>query len=288
MLKVGTRGSALAVTQARTVADELPEAELVIVESSGSDAEDKARWTRALDEALLAGEIDIAIHSAKDVPAQRPDGVVTVAVPERVDPRDSICGVGSITALDPGATVGTASPRRAALVKALRPDLEVVELRGNVDTRLRKLDEGVCDSIILASAGLERLRLAERGNPLDPNDFTPAAGQGCLMLEALSGNSGAAEAAAAFNHPDSATALTAERALVIALEADCHTAVGAMATVDSDSIEMTAVVLSPDGSSALQAMVTSTEPPEIVGRNLANQLIDSGARELLALARGER
>jgi hydroxymethylbilane synthase len=287
MLKIGTRGSALALAQARTVAEQIPDSELVVVESSGSPVEDKARWTRALDEALLAGEVDIALHSAKDVPAVRPDGVVPVAVPKRVDPRDSICGAGSLAVLAEGTTVGTASPRRSALLKALRPDLEVIELRGNVDTRLRKLDAGECDAIILAAAGLERLRLSERGNPLDPDDFTPAAGQGCLLLEALATNDQASAAASAVNDPESATALKAERALVIALDADCHTAVGAMATVSEGEIEMSAVVLAPDGSSALRAMVTSTEAAETVGRNLAKQLLDSGADRLLALARGE-
>jgi hydroxymethylbilane synthase len=287
MLKIGTRGSALALAQARTVAEQIPDSELVVIESSGSPLEDKARWTRALDEALLSGEVDIAIHSAKDVPADRPDGVVPVAVPKRVDPRDSICGAASLTELAEGATVGTASPRRAALLKAIRPDLEVVELRGNVDTRLRKLEEGACDAIILAAAGLERLGLSERGNPLDPEEFTPAPGQGCLLLEALASNERASAAASPVDHQDSATALKAERALVIALDADCHTAVGAMARVSEGEIDMTAVVLAPDGSSALGAMVTSTEAAETVGRNLAKQLLDSGADRLLALARGE-
>ena len=287
MLKVGTRGSALAVTQARQVIGQISGAELVVIESSGSPAEDKARWTRSLDEALLAGEIDIAVHSAKDVPADRPDGVITVAIPERVDPRDSICGAPNLEVLEAGAKVGTASPRRAALVKAMRPDVEVIELRGNVDTRLRKLDEGTCEAIILAAAGLERLRISERGIPLDPTTFTPAAGQGCLMLEALQANTAAAEGAAGIHHLESSTALIAERALVKALDADCHTAVGALANVDGDLIGMSAVVLAPDGSSALQATVESTEPPEVVGRNLAKQLLDSGAGELLSLARGE-
>jgi hydroxymethylbilane synthase len=287
MLRIGTRGSALALAQARTVADQIPDSELVVIESSGSPSEDKTRWTRSLDEALVAGEVDITLHSAKDVPAERPAGVIAISVPPRADARDSICGTSSLAALAGGATIGTASPRRTALVKALRPDLEVVDLRGNVDTRLRKLDQGACDAIILATAGLARLRLGERGTPIDADDFTPAAGQGCLLLEALATNDAAISAAAPTNDPDSATALKAERALVLTLEADCHTAVGAMATVDGNSIEMSAVVLAPDGSSALRAMVTSTEGPELVGRNLAKQLLDAGAADLLALARGE-
>jgi len=287
MLRIGTRGSALALAQARTVADRIPDSELVVVESSGSPEADKARWTSALEQALLDRDVDLLIHSAKDVPAERPAGIVAAAVPERVDPRDSICGAASLTALEPASTVGTASPRRAALVRALRPDVEVVELRGNVDTRLRRLDEGKCDAIILAAAGLERLRISERGNPLDPGQFTPAPGQGSLLLEALENNKFARDAAAAVNHEPSWVALKAERALVIALAADCHTAVGALATVDGNSIEMNAVVLAPDGSSALAATVTSTEAPELVGRNLAKQLLDSGAADLLAMARGE-
>jgi len=160
-LRIGTRGSVLALAQARAVAHALPEpAELVTITTAGDldrRGGDKSRWVGALEAALLAGDVDLAVHSAKDVPAELPDGLALVAAPERVDPRDALCGADSLDALPPGARVGTSSLRRAAGLRALRPDLDVVALHGNVDTRLRKLAEGDYDAIILAAAGLRRL-----------------------------------------------------------------------------------------------------------------------------------
>ena len=159
MLRVGTRGSALALAQARTITERLAGAELIVVESSGAPTDDKARWTRSLDRALLDGEVDLTIHSAKDVPSERPPGIATRAVPRRGDPRDALCGAESPESLDPGARVGTASPRRTALIGAFFDRAETVDLRGNVDTRLRKLDAGECDAAVLAAAGLSRTAL---------------------------------------------------------------------------------------------------------------------------------
>ncbi len=232
-MRIGTRGSALALAQARQVAALLDgEHELVEVVTSG-DREpfpapsDKERWVRELDRALLDGAIDCAVHSAKDVPATLPDGVVIAAVPPRADPRDALCGASALAALPEGARVGTSSLRRAAQLRALRADLDVAELRGNVDTRLRKLAEGGYDAIVLALAGLQRLGRGEAGAPLD--ELVPAAGQGCLAVTTRAGEEARVRA---LTHEPSARALAAERALVRALEADCHTPVGAHARGD--------------------------------------------------------
>ena len=182
-MRIGTRGSALALAQAGTVARALG-AELVTITTTGDrdrGALDKERWVRELDAALLAGEVDLAVHSAKDVPAVLAAGIEIVAVPERADPLDALCGAPSLAALAPGARVGTSSLRRAAQLRALREDLEIAELRGNVDTRLARLAAGDYDAIVLARAGLDRLgRGAEASGAL--TELLPCAGQGALAI----------------------------------------------------------------------------------------------------------
>ena len=184
-MRIGTRGSALALAQAGQVADALGDAELVPIITSGDRDRargDKERWVREIDAALLRGDVDLAVHSAKDVPARLADGIVIVAVPPRADPRDALCGAGGLAALAERARVGTSSVRRAAQLRALRADLEIVELRGNVDTRLRRLAEGAYDAIVLARAGLERLGRGEEATAtLD--EMVPAAGQGALVRD---------------------------------------------------------------------------------------------------------
>lgn len=288
-MRLGTRGSALALAQSRSVADLLGGGvELVVVESSGSALDDKSRWTKALDEALLKGEVDLALHSAKDVPAERPDGIATVGVPVREDPRDAICGAASLDALVPGASVGTSSPRRKALIEALRDDLRVVELRGNIDTRLRKLDEGACDALVLAVAGLNRLGLADRGSPIDGHSMIPAAGQGALLLEGRDGDAAARAAGEAITDSAAHNELLAERTVIEALDADCHTAVGVLARSEGPGMSLKAVVLALDGSRQLVAEARGDAgDPVAVGRAAAKQLLDGGAEELLAIARGE-
>ncbi|MGZ4187728.1 MAG: hydroxymethylbilane synthase, partial [Solirubrobacteraceae bacterium] len=189
-MRIGTRGSALALAQARWVADRLgTDAEIVTITTSGDrgvQIGDKSRWVSELERALLEERIDVAVHSAKDVPTQLTEGLELVAIPERADPRDAICGAGSLAHLAAGARVGTSSLRRAAQIRAVRDDLEVLSVRGNVDTRLRKLSEGQFDAIVLALAGLERLgRAAEAGGLLD--ELVPAAGQGALAIEGRAG-----------------------------------------------------------------------------------------------------
>jgi hydroxymethylbilane synthase len=279
-VRIGTRGSALALAQARQVAALLGgEHELVEVVTSGDRGEpanDKERWVRELDGALLEGAVDCAVHSAKDVPALLPEGIVIAAVPRRADPRDALCGARDLGALAEGARVGTSSLRRAAQLRALRADLAVVELRGNVDTRLRKLADGGYDAIVLARAGLERLGRADAGTPLD--ELVPAAGQGCLAVTTRLGAEGHV---AAIDDPRSARALATERALVRALEADCHTPVGTHARVGAERVTLRAFVGAPDGSAWVRDELEGSEP-ERLGAEVARRLLSAGAREVLA------
>jgi len=243
-MRVGTRGSALALAQAGGVVDLLPggrgEHELVTIATSGDRGEaggDKERWVKELEQALLDGRIDLAVHSAKDVPADLPPGLEIVAAPRRADPRDALCGARSLEELAPGAVVGTSSVRRAALLHAAREDLEVVELRGNVDSRLAKLADGGYAAIVLALAGLQRLGRGDAATGvLDAAAFTPAAGQGTLVLEARSGDGDALAAAGAVADLETMRCLAAERSLIRALGADCHTPVGAHAGLDEAGV----------------------------------------------------
>jgi hydroxymethylbilane synthase len=279
-VKLGTRGSRLALVQAHAVAGALgaagTEAEIVEITTSGDRgiAGDKARWIDTIEDALERGDIDLAVHSAKDVPAAsllRP-GMRLAAVLGREDARDALVGAPSIDALPSGARIGTASLRRRAELLALRDDLEVVVLRGNVDTRLRKLDEGQCDALVLAAAGLRRLGLEDRiGALLDPSAFVPAPGQGALAVEGREIPPVLVDAAAD-------AALRAERHVVEALDATCDTPVG----VHHDGVALHAFVGMPDGSAWLRDTVTTTG--EDAAALLVQRLESMGVRELLARA----
>lgn len=278
-MRIGTRGSALALAQARAVAALLTdEAEIIEITTSGdrgAGVNDKSRWVSELERALLEGRIELAVHSAKDVPTELPDGLELVAVPARADARDAICGAGSLAELAPGSTVGTSSLRRTAQINALRDDLEVVELRGNVDTRLRKLADGEVDAIVLALAGLQRLgRDDEAGGVM--TELVPAAGQGALAVEARAGEvDGAALSDAA-----SMACVTAERALVRALGASCNTPVGAHATsLTGGQVELTGWVGLPDGSAWLRDRVQA--PANEAGSLCAERMLAAGAAEIL-------
>ena len=274
-MKLGTRGSALALVQAHAVADALGDgAEIVEITTSGDRgiAGDKARWIDTIEDALESGAIDLAVHSAKDVPAASllRDGMELAAVLAREDARDALVGAASLEALAPGARVGTASLRRRAQLLAVRDDLEIVDLRGNVDTRLRKLREGACDALILAAAGLRRLGRAEEiGALLDPSVFVPAPGQGALALEGRT-------IPAALVDAEADAQLRAERFVVEALEASCDTPVG----VHHDGTALHAFVGLPDGSAWLRdSVVADDSAPLMVAR-----LESMGAHELLARA----
>jgi hydroxymethylbilane synthase len=285
-MRIGTRGSALALAQARWVADRLRgDVELVPIATSGDRGAaiaDKSRWVSELERALLAGDIDLAVHSAKDVPAELTPGLVLVAIPERADARDAICGAESLSALPEGATVGTSSLRRQAQIRAEREDLEVIPITGNVDTRLRKLAGGQVDALVLALAGLERLgRAGEADGVLD--ELIPAAGQGALALEARSGFVDAA-ALERLVDPGATVCVGAERELVRALGASCNTAVGAHARrVDDDRLELRGWVGAPDGSAWLMDRVRLADADfAAAGTRVAQRMLSAGAAELLA------
>jgi hydroxymethylbilane synthase len=292
VIRLGTRGSALALAQAGLVAERLEDkVELVPITTSGDrrtetpPTEDKSRFVKEIEEALLAGEIDLAVHSAKDVPADLPDGLAIVGVPERADPRDALCGADTIASLPEGATVGTGSLRRRSQLLALRADLQVRALRGNVDTRLRRLAEGDYHAIVLARAGLDRLGRHDEGSPVAVVELLPAAGQGCLALEARADDARVRQVAAAITDRDTLTALLAERAVVGALDAGCHTPMGALAQVGHGRIERSAYVGLPDGSQWIRDVLEDdAADPAAVGRAVAERLLGAGAAELLAQA----
>ncbi len=273
-MRIGTRGSALALAQARWVAERIGgETELVTINAAGP-VDDKSRWVSALERALLDDRIDVAVHSAKDVPASLPDGLALVAVPERADPRDAICGSDSLASLPAGARVGTSSLRRTAQIRATRDDLTVVEIRGNVDTRLRKLAEGEVDALVLAAAGLNRLGLRYDGIL---EELVPAAGQGALVLEARTGW----EPPPALEDPAAAACVHAERALTAALEASCNTPVGAHARVvgDGGELELRAWAGRADGSAWISDSLVGDA--EGLGARVAERMLAAGAAELL-------
>jgi hydroxymethylbilane synthase len=294
-VRIGTRASALALAQSGWVRDALAgrglKAELVPIATSGdesrgadaADPGDKSRFTREIEQALLAGDVDLAVHSAKDVPGELPDGLAIVAVPPRADARDALCGAaGSLDDLPVGAVVGTSSLRRRAQLLALRPDLELRELRGNVDTRLRRLADGDYDALVLAAAGLARLG-REEGAPVAIETMTPAPGQGCLVIQARSDDARAADATEPLTDRAALVALTAERALVTGVEASCDTPVGAHARAGRDSVlELRAFAGLPDGSAWVQDSVEGdpAEPAEL-GWLASERLLAAGARELL-------
>jgi hydroxymethylbilane synthase len=284
-MRIGTRGSALALAQARWVAQRVGDGvELVTITTSGdrgADVADKSRWVSELEQALLDDRIDLAVHSAKDVPGELAEGLELVAIAERADPRDAICGASSLEELPPGARIGTSSLRRAAQLRALREDLVVVAVRGNVDTRLRKLAAGACDALVLALAGLQRLgRAAEAGGVL--SDLVPAAGQGALALQARTGTL-APEALARLADADAMACVNAERELVHALGASCDTPVGAHArSLGDHHVELVGWVGLPDGSAWLRDWVRADARD--AGAQCARRMLAAGAGELLSQA----
>ena len=302
MIRLGTRGSALALAQANWVAERLPnEVEVVPIRTAGDESprlkgsdplsvrdsrgltpSDKSRFVKEIEEALLEGRVDLAVHSAKDVPAELPEGLAIVAVPERADPRDALCGAGSLDELAHGAVVGTASLRRRAALLALRPDLDVRELRGNVDTRLRRLSEGAFDAIVLAQAGLDRLERRSEGTPLDPTACVPAPGQGSLVLEGRADDSTVSETVRPLTDLDALACLAAERAVVHGLEATCHTPIGAHAVLNHDRLRLTVFVGLPDGSQWVRDELDDpADDPANVGARAAERMRAAGAAELL-------
>lgn len=304
-LVIGSRGSKLALVQANWVADRLrlahPNLEIVIqtIQTHGdqtqaaniplSSFDEKGIFAKELETALLSSEIDIAVHSMKDMAHTLPDGLVIAAVPEREDPRDCLIS-STFDSLPHGARVGTGSVRRRALLWSKRPDLQCLEIRGNIDTRLRKLQEGQYDAICIAVAGLNRLGLQEHiAEILDPEWFTPDPGQGALALETRSGDQRVNEIALIADHAKSHYAIRAERAFLRSLGGGCQTPLGAFASYSARARTMIGMVASPDGKTVLRKAQTFhgyKEPVEL-GRIIADHLKAAGAGRLLGMVEGQ-
>jgi hydroxymethylbilane synthase len=294
-MRIGTRRSALALTQARLVADRLDAgrqegSEIVPIVTQGDrglDVEDKSRWVSELEDALLRGEIDLAVHSAKDVPGELADGLVLVGAPARASAADVLCGADGLHGLSSGARVGTSSIRRTAQLRSAREDLEVIAMRGNVDTRLSRLERGDFDAIVLAAAGLERLgRTGVIGAVLDPELFVPAPGQGTLALQARADEERVREAVQEITDGATLACLLAERALARELQASCRTPLGARAVpAGCGCLRLRAWVGLPDGSAWISdELLGGFYDPEELGHDVAARLRLAGAGELLQRA----
>ena len=293
MLVIGSRGSKLALWQAHWVKARLEElgaeCRIEIIHTTGDKITDvalskvgtKGLFTKEIEEALLAGTIDLAVHSLKDMPTDVPAGLTLAAMPVREDPRDAIVGR-KLSELPEGAHVGTSSLRRSAQLRALRPDLQIENIRGNVDTRLRKLDEGQYDAILLASAGLRRLGWDDRiAEVLEPAVMCPAVGQGALTIETRDDGGRGFEICRRLDDETTRIAVTAERAVLASLGGGCQVPIGAHAVVNGD-VSLRGIVVSPDGASIVRASMNgSTSDAERLGRALGEQLLAEGGRTIL-------
>jgi len=312
-IRIGTRSSRLAMWQTEWVAAKLrrlhPGVEIEVVPIRTLGDRDRSTslaamgrvgvFTKEIEDALLDGRCDVAVHSYKDLATSLPDGLVLGAVPVRADPRDALAsrsGLG-LDDLEPGGLVGTSSPRRRALILHRRPDLRVADLRGNLPTRLRAagiaLDEGrdpegePLDAVVVALAGLERLGLTEHATEiLEADSFPPAPAQGALAVEIRADDHRTAGIVSALDHGPTRWATAAERAFLIAMEGGCHLPLGALAETDGDRGRLDGAVIDPDGTSAVRGSASGRDPAE-VGRSLAEELLGRGAAELLCRASGD-
>ena len=302
-IRIGTRGSALALAQAYEVRSKLmaahamPESafEIAIIKTTGdqildrplSEAGGKGLFTKEIEEALLAGAIDLAVHSMKDMQTLLPSGLVIGAMLTREDVRDAFVSVKykSIAELPKGARLGTSSLRRQAQVKRLRPDLDVVQFRGNVQTRLDKLNDGVADATLLACAGLRRLGLGDRiTSQIDVGDMLPAVAQGAIGIEVRAGDEATADLIQPLNDATTALCVTAERAFLARLEGSCRTPIAGHATLSGGSLTLTGEILTPDGAQSLFSRMSAPAAQAIdLGRRVAEDLIQRAGPELLAM-----
>jgi hydroxymethylbilane synthase len=290
-LRLGTRGSALALAQANAVAKALGGAEVVPIKTSDNAPEsggDKARFVREIERALTDGEVDLGVHSAKDLPTDLPEGLELAGVPEREDPRDAYVGhVSSLGEVPEGARIGTSSLRRRSQILARRPDLEVVELRGNVDTRLARYEAGDFDGLVLAAAGLRRLGRAEEiAFAIEPDECISAPGQGAIAIEARHSDDRAVTAVESITDRGALGLLSAERSLVAALDASCNTPLGANATFEHGGrMRLRAFCGLPNGSEWLRdELDEDASDPEGLGIALAERMKAAGGADILARA----
>ena len=296
LLRLGTRGSELALVQAEYVAGRLRsaghEVEIVKIQTTGDRMQGssepstgKTVWVQEIEEALLDASIDLAVHSAKDLPAELAEGLTIGAYPHREDPRDCFIGAPGkrFSALPPGARVGTGSTRRTALLRALRPELQVVPLRGNVPTRLAKIESQGLDGIVLASAGLIRLGLEDRIlDPLDQERYVPAGGQGALAVEVRIDDDRVQKIVTQIEEPSVASQVRAERALLAELGGDCRTPIGVHATLQGIRLILRSIVLSRTGLDRIEGSAEGdVDAPETLGVTLGRELLQRGAGRLI-------
>ena len=295
-LAIGTRGSPLALAQANETRDRLAAAwdlpheaiSIVVIKTTGdrvldrplSEIGGKGLFTKEIEQALLAGQIDLAVHSSKDMPVTQPEGLVFDVFLPREDVRDafvSLGGAGGIADLPEGTVVGTSSLRRRAQLKARRPDLQVVEFRGNVQTRLKKLNDGVAEATFLAMAGLRRLDMKDVPHrPISPDDMLPAVAQGAIGIERRDGDSRVAELLAPLHHAETATRVAAERAFMAALDGSCQTPIAALAELSGGSVHLRGEILRPDGSEVLtDAAEAPIKDAAMLGETIGRKLRDA-------------
>lgn len=302
IFRLGSRGSPLALTQANMVRDALiaahmlaPDAiEIVAIRTTGDKVQDralaeiggKALWTKELDRALLDGEIDAAVHSMKDVETIRPVEIAIAAMLPRADVQDRLVGADSIDALPLGAVVGTSSPRRAAQIRKLRPDVRIALFRGNVDTRLAKLAAGEVDATLLAAAGLDRLGRHDVGTPIPINLMLPAPAQGAVGIECRADDTHARAMLAKIDDPITYACVAAERALLAALKADCHSPVAALATIEGAIMTLRAELLSEDGSVHVTAQEAGAPTDSVLPIAVARDLLLGAPDEIRRLFAG--
>ena len=292
MIVIGSRGSKLALWQAEHIGEKLKalgiETRIEIIKTSGDQIQDvalaqvggKGLFTKEIDEALLNGSIDLAVHSMKDVPTGLPAGLTIAAIPEREEPRDALIGC-SIEELKDGTRIGTSSLRRSSQLLAVNPRLSIEMLRGNVDTRLRKLDEGRYDAIVLAAAGLRRLGSQDRIRELIPVEvMCPAVGQGALAIETRDDGGVAHELVRKLDHADTRICVTAERAMLEKLGGGCQVPIGGYAFLENGVIHMRAMVASPDGKRLVRAELSGVDPVR-TGASIGRNLLEQGAEEIL-------
>jgi hydroxymethylbilane synthase len=294
-LRIGSRGSKLALWQANHVATLLRgmghEVEIEVIKTTGDKILDvalaqvgtKGMFTKEIEDALEEGRVDLAVHSMKDVPTELMSGFVLAATMEREDPRDAFLSVRYqyLTELPQAAHVGTSSLRRQAQLKAMRPDLRISPLRGNVDTRIRKLESGEYDAILLASAGVKRLGLeAFVKERLSPDQMLPAVGQGALAIETANSNTHVYDIVRLLNHAETESNVRCERALLRALGGGCQVPIAAHAVYDGAATQLSALVARPDGSEIIREASTG-DTPEILGEAVARSLLQRGAQAIL-------